>query len=80
MPESRGRRKTPSTRYQLEPSRKSKPKKSPRWYGPLMFVVMGIGAAVIVWNYTRGDAASNYVLAGGFGVFAIGFFGLTFLR
>ena len=80
MPRSKGRPKQRSTRYQLEPQRKKKVKASPRWYGPLMLVLMGIGVVAIVWNYTRGDQASNTVLMGGLGVIAIGFFGVTFWR
>ena len=80
MPRSKGRTKQRSSRYQLEPQRKKKVKASPRWYGPLMLVLMGIGVVAIVWNYTRGDQASNTVLMGGLGVIAIGFFGVTFWR
>src|SRR5207237_10253215 len=80
MPRSKGRPKQRSSRYQLEPQRKKKVKASPRWYGPLMLVLMGIGVVAIVWNYTRGDQASNTVLMGGLGVIAIGFFGVTFWR
>jgi hypothetical protein len=80
MPKSRGRQKAKGTRYQLEPQRKKKPKKSPRWYGPLMLVLMGIGVVVIVWNYTRGNAAENKFLMGGLGLIAAGFFGVTFWR
>jgi len=80
MPKSRCRPKQRSSRYQLEPQRKKKVKASPRWYGPLMLVLMGIGVVAIVWNYTRGDQASNTVLMGGLGVIAIGFFGVTFWR
>src|SRR5438132_1296571 len=64
MPRSKGRPKQRSSRYQLEPQRKKKVKASPRWYGPLMLVLMGIGVVAIVWNYTRGDQASNTVLEG----------------
>ena len=80
MPKSKGRPKQRSTHYQLEPQKKKKPKTSPRWYGPLMLVLMGIGVIAIVWNYTRGDQASNTVLMGGLGVIAVGFFGITFWR
>ena len=80
MPKSKGRQKPRNTRYPLEPQRKKKNKASPRWYGPLMLVLMGIGVVAIVWNYTRGDQASNTVLMGGLGVIAIGFFGVTFWR
>jgi len=81
MPQSRGRQKRTNTRYQLEPQKRKKKKASPRWYGPLMLVIMGVGVVVIVWNYTRGnDAASNEVLVAGLGLIAVGFFGVTFWR
>ena len=80
MPKSKGRQKPRNTRYPLEPQRKKKNKASPSWYGPMMLVLMGIGVILIVWNYTRGDQASNTVLMGGLGVIAIGFFGVTFWR
>ena len=80
MAKSKGRPKQRGSRYQLEPQRKKKVKASPRWYGPLMLVLMGIGVVAIVRNYTRGDQASNTVLMGGLGVIAIGFFGVTFWK
>lgn len=80
MPESRGRQKRTRSRYQLEPQKRKKSKASPRWYGPLMLAIMGIGVVVIVWNYTRGDAASNTWLVTGLGLIAAGFFGVTFWR
>jgi len=80
MPKSKGRPKQRSTRYQLEPQRKKKSKASPRWYGPAMLVLMGIGVVLIVWNYTRGTSASNTVLLAGLGLIAAGFFGVTFWR
>jgi Cell division protein CrgA len=80
MPKSKGRPKQRATRYQLEPQRKKKSKASPRWYGPSMLVLMGIGVVLIVWNYTRGTSASNNVLLAGLGLIAAGFFGVTFWR
>jgi hypothetical protein len=80
MPKSKGRPKQRATRYQLEPQRKKKSKASPRWYGPSMLVLMGIGVVLIVWNYTRGTSASNSVLLAGLGLIAAGFFGVTFWR
>jgi hypothetical protein len=80
MPESRQRRKQASRRYQLEPQRKQRTKTSPRWYGPLVLVVMGIGVVVIVWNYMRGDQASNTILFVGLGLIGLGFLGTTFWR
>ena len=83
MPKSKGRPKPRTSRYELEPQRKKKVKSSPRWYGPLMLVIMGVGVVVIVWNYTRGSGvggASNNVLLLGLGLIAAGFFGVTFLK
>ena len=80
MPKSKGRQQKRPTRYQLEPQRKKKTKVSPKWYGPAMLVLMGIGVVLIVWNYTRGTSASNTVLLVGLGLIAAGFFGVTFWR
>jgi hypothetical protein len=81
MPESRGRRKPQKGRYQLEPSRKQQTKGSPRWFGPLMLGIMGVGVAIIVWNYTRGTGeTSNTVLIIGLALIAVGFFGVTFWK
>jgi uncharacterized membrane protein YobD (UPF0266 family) len=80
MPKSKGRQKQRATRYQLEPQRKKKARSSPRWYGPAMLVLMGIGVVLIVWNYTRGTSASNTVLLSGLGLIAAGFFGITFWK
>jgi cell division protein CrgA len=80
MPKSKGRSKPKGSRYQLEPQRKKKAKASPRWYGPSMLVLMGLGVVVIVWNYTRGDLATNTNLMIGLGLIAVGFFGVTFWK
>jgi hypothetical protein len=80
MPKSRARSRDRTSRYQLEPSRRKKSKKSPKWYGPLMLVLMGIGVVIIVWNYVRPEGMSTAWLAGGLGVIAVGFFGVTFWR
>jgi hypothetical protein len=81
MPESKRRRKASSGRYQLTPSQRKKSKKSPRWFGPLMLSIMGVGVAIIVWNYTRGvGKTSNTVLVVGLAFIAVGFFGVTFWK
>lgn len=81
MPESRGRRKPSKSRYQLAPAKKQKAKGSPKWFGPLMLGIMGVGVTVIVWNYTRGTGkTSNAVLMIGLGLIAVGFFGVTFWK
>ncbi len=80
MPESRTRRKRAGQRYQLEPQRRKRAKHSPRWYGPLVLGVIGAGVVVVVWNYLRGDFASNGVLWVGLGIIGTGFVGLTFWK
>ena len=80
MPESRARKKRSSQRYQVEPQRKKKTKHSPRWYGPLVLGVIGLGVVVVVWNYLRGDFATNGVLWTGLGIIGVGFVGLTFWK
>ena len=84
MPKSRSRTKrSGSSRYQLRPARKQKAKKSPRWYGPAVLGVMGIGVAMIVLNYiglmpsTHGTASTTFLFAG-LGLIALGFIGTTF--
>jgi hypothetical protein len=81
MPKSKARKKKRSRNYELEPQRKEEKKgPSPRWYGPTILVIMGIGVAIIIANYIRGDNASPYVL--GFGLLLIGggFMGTMFWR
>jgi drug/metabolite transporter (DMT)-like permease len=80
MPKSRNRSKAKSGRYQLEPQRRRKARTSPRWYGPLVLGLMGVGVVLIVWNYTRGTEASNTILLVGLGLIAVGFFGTTFWK
>ena len=84
MPESRSRsKKTGSKRYQLEPQRRQSSKSSPRWYGPMLLVVMGLGVAMIVLNYigiVLPGAPNNAWLWGGLGVIGLGFFGTMYWR
>lgn len=80
MPESRSRTRKKGTRYQLEPARKKRVKPMPRWYAPLVLGVMGVGVGVIVWNYLRGDQASNAFLWIGLGLIGLGFLGTTRIR
>ena len=80
MPKSRGRPTRRTTRYQLKPQRVARSKPSPTWYGPLMLTIMGVGVALIVWNYTRDLEASNTVLLSGLGLIGVGFFGVTFWK
>jgi hypothetical protein len=71
-----------SQRYQLEPDRKRAHRESPRWYGPALLVLMGIGVLTIVLNYMQvlpgTDAgAKNLYLWAGLGLIAVGFLGTT---
>lgn len=80
MPESRSRKKRANQRYQIEPQRKKRSNASPRWYGPVVLSVIGLGVVVVVWNYLRGDFATNGVLWTGLGIIGVGFVGLTFWK
>jgi hypothetical protein len=80
MPESRSRKKRRGQRYQVEPQRKKRAAQSPRWYGPLVLGVIGLGVVVVVANYLRGDSATNGVLWTGLGIIGVGFVGLTFWK
>jgi len=42
--------------------------------------VIGLGVVVVVWNYLRGDFATNGVLWTGLGIIGVGFVGLTFWK
>lgn len=82
MPKSKGRKKPSKQRYQLHPHRKQRTKGSPRWYAPLMLVVMGAGVILIVWNFMRGNgnAFNPGVMWLGLGLIAGGFFGISFWK
>jgi hypothetical protein len=86
MPKSKSRGKQrprrASDRYHLDPDRKQRHKASPRWYGPLILTIMGIGVVMIVANYMGllpGTSASprNAYLFGGLALIALGFLGTT---
>ena len=86
MPKSKARGKPrprrASERYRLDPDRKQRPKPSPRWYGPLILSIMGIGVVMIVANYMgilpgTSAAPNNTYLFGGLGLIALGFLGTT---
>jgi hypothetical protein len=79
MPKSKGRKKPNKQRYELHPHRKQRAKASPRWYAPLMLVVMAAGVIVIVWNFMRTDN-DPLVMWLGLGLIAGGFFGISFWR
>ena len=81
MPKSKGRKKARNNRYKLHPHRKQRTKSSPKWYAPLMLVIMGLGVAVIVWNFLRGNQEFNpAVMWMGLGLIAAGFFGISFWK
>ena len=82
MPKSKGRSKKRSTGrgYQLAPSRKKKRKGSPRWYGPAILALMGVGVVMIVLNYiglVPGGTQPMWLFAG-LGLIAVGFIGTMF--
>ena len=83
MPKSKGRTRKASRGYQLKPARRQPAKKSPRWYGPAVLGLMGIGVLVIVLNYmnvmpgTQHSFNSLY-LVGGLLLIGLGFVGTTF--
>lgn len=86
MPKSKPRQKTrprrASDRYRLEPDRRQRAKPSPRWYGPAILAIMGVGVLMIVANYMQllpgtSGAPRNIYLFGGLGLIALGFLGTT---
>jgi hypothetical protein len=79
MPKSKGRRKTTKRRYELHPHRKQRTKSSPRWFAPVMLLVMGAGAVVVVWNFLRSTPDPG-VMWLGLGLIAAGLFGISFWR
>jgi Cell division protein CrgA len=82
MPKSKSRKKPSKQRYGLYPQRKQKTKASPKWFAPVMLAIMGLGVAIIVWNFFRGsgDAYDPRVMWVGLGLIAGGFFGISFWR
>jgi len=86
MPKSRSRNKSAGKRYQLEPDRKDRRRKSsPRWYAPLVLGLMGLGVVVIVLNYMSilpftGHQTEPIALLIGLLMIGIGFLGTTRIR
>jgi Cell division protein CrgA len=64
MPKSR------SKRQRAQPPPKPKPKQSPPWMGPLFFLLLFTGVAVIVTNYLSlyGGTSHPYLLWVGLGL------------
>jgi hypothetical protein len=74
MPESRSRQRQRGKRRPYVPAPPVKKRRSsPTWYGPLTLGIMGLGVAIIVWNYMRGDSADPTILFFGLGLIAVGF-------
>lgn len=80
MPKSKGRQKRKNTGYNLTPARKKRHKGSPRWYGPAILAVMGIGVMMIVLNYMGilPGGTDPLWLFSGLGLIALGFVGTMF--
>jgi hypothetical protein len=83
MPQSKGRQKKKPARYRAPAQQpKAKRKASPRWYGPVLIVLMGLGVLVIVLNYVGlipgQDQADPLYLWVGLGLIGLGFVGTTF--
>jgi antibiotic biosynthesis monooxygenase (ABM) superfamily enzyme len=83
MPKSKGRKKQQERRYQLGSSARTKRKTSPRWYGPLLIVLMSLGVLIIVLNYVglipgTDNLASPVWLWVGLGLIGAGFVGTTY--
>lgn len=66
MPKSRSKRQT------RQPPPKAKPKQSPPWVGPLFFLLLLTGVAVIITNYLSlyGGTSHAYLLWVGLGLIA----------
>jgi len=86
MPKSRSRSKSSSKRYQLEPDRKDRRRKSsPRWYPPLVLGLMAVGVVIIVLNYMAilpftGHQTQPIALLIGLAMIGVGFIGTTRIR
>lgn len=79
MPESRLRRKSSFT---PPPPKSAAPKPNPRWFAPLMVILLLGGLAWVVVYYLSAAGypiphAGNYNLVAGFGVLLLGFGMLT---
>jgi len=82
MPKSKTRKKPSKQRYNLHPHRKQRTSASPKWFAPEMIGLMGLGVAVIVWNFFRasGEGFNPGVMWLGLGLIAGGFFGISFWK
>ena len=74
--------KAKSKQRHYQPPTKKRSKTSPRWYGPAVLAVMGLGVLIIVANYlgvipgTHKQATNMYLFIG-LGLIALGFLAST---
>jgi positive regulator of sigma E activity len=76
MPVSKGRRKSKTIRRPTPPksavaAREKDVKESPQWYAWIMFALMAIGVALVVYRYIFDT--DQIVMLGGLGSIAVGF-------
>ncbi len=81
MPKSKGRSKK-GKGYSIAPQQRKKRTASPRWFGPAVLGVMGLGVVVILLNYVglMPGGTANAWLWVGLGLIGAGFIGTTFWR
>jgi hypothetical protein len=53
MPKSKARTPAAKRRYNLEPQRRQRKKKAPRWYAPAVLGVIGLGVLIVILNYMQ---------------------------
>ena len=85
MPKSKARTPAAKRRYNLEPQRKQRKKKAPRWYAPAVLGVIGLGVLIVILNYmqllpgTTLGAKPIYQWSG-LGIIALGMVGTMRIR
>lgn len=85
MPKSKARTSATKRRYNLEPQRKQRKKKAPRWYAPAVLGVIGLGVLIVILNYMQllpGTTlgAKPIYQWGGLGIIAVGMVGTMRIR
>ena len=85
MPKSKARQRDDKRRYNLEPQRKQRKKKAPRWYAPTVLGVIGLGVLIVILNYMQllpgtGLGAKPIYQWGGLGIIALGMVGTMRIR